>query len=59
MDSFTREHLAAWIGRTVWEDQRQPFADWVERQSDEDLAWWMDNGWPSAYRAWEAAAGIR
>lgn len=59
MDDFTREHLAAWIGRTVWAEDQKMFSDWMDRQSDDDLACWMDNGWPSAYRAFEAAAGIR
>ncbi len=59
MDDFTRDHLYAWIGAKVWEENRQAYADWVERQSDDDLLYWMEHGWPSAYRAWEAAAGIR
>ena len=59
MDDFTRRHLAEWVGRTVWADDQTMFTDWVERQSDEDLAYWMDHGWPSAFRAFEAAAGIR
>ena len=58
MDDFTRQHLEAWIGSTVWGDERAPFAWWVEQQTDEELAYWMNAGWPSAYKAWQAAAGI-
>lgn len=52
MDTFARNHLAAWVSEHVWDDDVAGFTSWVEDEIADDPGL-IDLGWSRLYGSYQ------
>lgn len=57
MDDFTATHLRNWWEQYTFEDQEPDYPAFVVFVN-EDLDYWSDNGWASAWRSFQTSREV-